>query len=139
MEIQKGDLLIAGSGETSTEIGKTVTYLDDQKAFAGGDIIILRPNQKVDSLFISYALNTEQKIKERAELGQGHSVVHIYSSTLSNMKVILPELSEQREIAKRLKTIEETIDLISNKVLELKQQKKGLMQLLLTGQVRTKV
>ncbi|MFC1595823.1 restriction endonuclease subunit S, partial [Candidatus Margulisiibacteriota bacterium] len=42
--IKKGDVLFAGSGETIEEIGKCVAYLNDIEAYAGGDIIIFRPN-----------------------------------------------------------------------------------------------
>lgn len=45
--IKKGDLLFTGSGETKEEIGKAVAFLGDVEAYAGGDIIILRPNKSV--------------------------------------------------------------------------------------------
>lgn len=39
--IYKGDILLSGSGETKEDIGKSIVYLGDNKAFAGGDVIIL--------------------------------------------------------------------------------------------------
>ncbi len=49
--------MFAGSGETKEEIGKCIAFVDEAEAYAGGDIVILRP-QKVDSLFLGYYLNT---------------------------------------------------------------------------------
>jgi type I restriction enzyme S subunit len=138
-KIEKNDILFAGSGETAEEIGKAVAYINDEEAYAGGDIIILRPTIKVDSLFLSFLINTGEVAKARAKLGQGNSVVHIYPSTLSNLKILLPSFEEQQEIALRLKTFDDNLDLLEKEVLEFKEQKKGLMQLLLTGKVRVKV
>jgi type I restriction enzyme, S subunit len=138
-KIQKNDLLFAGSGETVEEIGKAVAYLDNDEAYAGGDIIIFRPKDKIDSLFLSFMVNVGQVAKEKARLGQGHSVVHIYPSNLANLTVMLPTFKEQKEISNLLKKFDMYLDLIEEELNELKLQKKGLMQLLLTGKVRVKV
>lgn len=133
-EIYKNDILFAGSGETKEEIGKSIAYIGKEFAYAGGDIIILRQN-KVQSLFITYYLNSIGR-KQLNRLGQGDSVVHIYKSTLENVKIPVPPLDEQKKIADILslwdKAIQQTKDLIAHK----ETQKKGLMQNLLTGKKR---
>jgi type I restriction enzyme, S subunit len=134
--IKKGDLLFTGSGETKEEIGKAVAFLGDVEAYAGGDIIILRPNKSVNSLYLSYALNSEELIKKRARLGQGHSVVHIYPKELKNIKIYLPPLPEQQKIASILSIWDKAIALKEKLIEQKKEQKKGLMQKLLTGEVR---
>ncbi|WP_175987073.1 restriction endonuclease subunit S [Bacillus sp. Marseille-Q1617] len=138
-KIIKNDLLFAGSGETAEEIGKAVAYLGNDEGYAGGDIIILRPTMDVDSLFLSYMVNTGTVAFERARLGQGHSVVHIYPSNLANLKILLPPIDEQKQIADLLKQFDKNIDLIEQEVNEIRMQKKGLMQLLLTGKIRMQV
>ncbi len=56
------------------------------------------------------------------------------------LKVILPAtIEEQKRITEILQTCDREIDLYTQKLQALKQQKKGLMQKLLTGQVRVKV
>ena len=40
--LRYGDILLAGSGETKEEIGKSVALVSDVEAYAGGDIVILR-------------------------------------------------------------------------------------------------
>jgi len=55
--LRQGDILFAGSGETKEEIGKCAAFIDDIEAYAGGDLVILRPHEG-DSLFLGYYLNT---------------------------------------------------------------------------------
>lgn len=135
-ELKKGDILFAGSGETAEEIGKSVAFIDDYKAFAGGDIIIFRPNIDLNSLFLSYILNSGKCRKDISIMGQGHTVVHIYASSLEILKVILPPLNEQKRIADILSTFDDLIENL-NKLIEKKEiYKKGVMQRVLTGEVR---
>jgi type I restriction enzyme, S subunit len=81
-EIKNGDILFAGSGETVEEIGKAVAYKGDQKAYAGGDVIILSTNREINIVCLAYALETDFAKRQKRVLGQGNSVVHIYSSDL---------------------------------------------------------
>ena len=50
-----------------------------------------------------------------------------------------PELKEQEKIASMLNNIDNNIELLKLELNQLKKQKKGLMQLLLTGIVRVEV
>jgi len=133
--IQRNDILFTGSGETLDEIGKCVAYIKDIEAYAGGDIIIFRPKD-VNSLYLSYSLNSNLLIRQKRKLGQGHSVVHIYPSGLKLLQVPLPFLAEQSRIATTLSTCDREIELLKKKQKKLKEQKKGLMQKLLTGEIR---
>ncbi len=57
---------------------------------------------------------------------------------VGSIKIKLPKQpSEQTAIANVLSTADKEIDLLNQKLETLKQQKKALMQLLLTGIVRT--
>ena len=58
---------------------------------------------------------------------------------LRSVKIPYPTLEEQQAIADVLSTADEEIDLLNQKLEALKEQKKGLMQQLLTGQTRVKV
>ncbi len=133
--IRLNDLLFAGSGETPDEIGKCVAYVESSIAYAGGDVIIFRQN-KESSLYLAYLINSDIIKRHRRKLGQGHSVVHIYSSSLKTLRIPIPPVSEQKKIAEILFTwdsaIEQTRKLIDAK----KRLKKGLMQQLLTGRLR---
>jgi len=58
---------------------------------------------------------------------------------LGNEQIMLPGLPEQRKIISVLDRADTEIDLINNTLALLRQQKKGLMQKLLTGEIRVKV
>jgi type I restriction enzyme, S subunit len=70
--------------------------------------------------------------------GNGSVRVRIYFDDLGRMKLKLPSLPEQRVIATVLNAADREIALLRGQLNALKQQKKGLMQKLLTGQVRVK-
>ena len=135
-ELKKGDILFAGSGETAEEIGKSVAFIDDYKAFAGGDIIIFRPNIDLNSLFLSYILNSGKCRKDISIMGQGHTVVHIYASSLEILKVILPPLDEQKRIAEVLSLCDKLIENLTKLIEKKEIYKKGVMQRVLSGEVR---
>lgn len=133
--LEKGDLLFAGSGETKEEIGKCVAFLHDKEAFAGGDIIILRP-RGVDSLFLGYALNTGEVNRQKASLGQGDAVVHISASALAQVSLTLPQIEEQTAIAAVLSDMDAEIAALEARRHKTRALKQGMMQQLLTGRVR---
>lgn len=60
-------------------------------------------------------------------------------SDLQSVKIPCPPLPEQKAIADVLSKADEEIDLLTKKLSLLREQKKGLMQKLLTGQIRVKV
>lgn len=133
--IYKNDLLFAGSGETLEDIGKCVAYIKEEEAYAGGDIIILRPYSE-DAHYLGYLLNSDEVKKQTFRFGQGHSVVHIYSSSLKHLNISLPPLPEQQKIAKILATWDKAFALQQKLIVEKKQYKKAVMKKLLTGEIR---
>lgn len=137
-QIKKGDILFAGSGETIEEIGKSVAYLDDGIAYAGGDVIIFSPDSTINSECVSYALESSTAKKQKRVFGQGNSVVHIYASDLGKIKIPLPPLPEQRAIANILSTWDTAIQTTQALISQKEQEKKWLMQNLLTGKKRLK-
>lgn len=70
---------------------------------------------------------------------QGSVRQNLNFKALCQMKVFIPSLEEQQAIANILITADKEISLLEEKLEILKEQKKGLMQDLLTGKVRVKV
>lgn len=60
-------------------------------------------------------------------------------SEFAKLQIPVPSIDEQKKIASVLLEADKEIFLLENKIEELKSQKKGLMQKLLTGEVRVKV
>ena len=74
------------------------------------------------------------------KLRVGSGLPNIQLSSLNKFKVNIPiDTNEQKAIADVLSTADEEINLLNKKLEALKEQKKGLMQQLLTGQTRVKV
>lgn len=136
--IQFGDLLFAGSGETKEEIGKCVALADRVEAYAGGDIIILRPVGG-NPLFLGYLLNTPQVVRQKANRGQGDAVVHISASALSAVEILIPDESEQDAIASVLSDMDAEIATLDARLDKTRALKQAMMQALLTGRVRLPV
>lgn len=135
-KITQGAILFTGSGETLEDIGKCVAFIDNDIAYAGGDIIIFNPSIEINSLVLSYCLNSAPVNAQKATYGQGHSVVHIYQKDLAKLQVTIPSFSEQNAIAEVLTAADREIELAKEKLERLRRQKRGLMQQLLTGKKR---
>ncbi|MEI7748706.1 MAG: restriction endonuclease subunit S [Chlorobiaceae bacterium] len=133
--IKCGDILFAGSGETKEEIGKCVAFVDDIDAYAGGDIVILRPNN-ANSLFLGCYLNTESVNRQKASKGQGDAVVHIGSNALADIDLIIPPVEEQAVVASVLFDMDAEIGALEAKLEKIRQLKQGMMYNLLTGKIR---
>lgn len=66
----------------------------------------------------------------------GGAQPHIYPKDLEVMKLRVPKIEEQQKIASVLTAVDKEIELLEAKLAHLKQEKKALMQQLLTGKRR---
>lgn len=66
----------------------------------------------------------------------GGAIPHIYYKDYKKEKLFIPSLEEQNAIAAILQTADKEITLLEQKLAVWKEQKKGLMQVLLTGERR---
>ena len=133
--IRHGDILFAGSGETKEEIGKCTGFLGDYEAFAGGDIIIFRPNGS-NPRFLAYLLNSRPLAQQKAQRAQGDAVVHIYPDALSALRLPLPPLPEQQAIAAALSDADGVVAGLERVIAKKRLIKQGAMQDLLTARRR---
>lgn len=134
--LRRGDLLFAGSGETKEEIGKCVAFLHNEPAYAGGDIVILRPTVEVDSMFLGYLFNMPSVARQKASRGQGDAVVHISANALSEIEVELPDAAEQAAIAQALADMDTEITALESRLSKARALKQAMAQALLTGRIR---
>ena len=112
----------------------------------------------VSSLYICFKLNNSdscsdfwkyyfeagmlnREIKMIAQEGaRNHGLLNMATEDFFNMLLYYPkDLKEQQKIADILNKSDKEIKLLNTKLEKLKEQKKGLMQKLLTGQIRVKV
>jgi len=95
------------------------------------------PNENFHSEFIYYIIeNSLHKLKEVAGAG---AVSIINKSNFEAIKLEFPSIEEQTTIAQVLQAADKEIQLLKIKTEKLREQKKGLMQVLLTGKKRLTV
>ena len=92
------------------------------------------PMDKVFFAFIIQELFEIEKTK-----APGGTIKTITKEVLSNFKVYIPSYNEQQKIASVLINADQEIELLEQQLADLKQEKKALMQQLLTGKRRVKV
>lgn len=129
------DVLIPSSGETAIDIA-TASCVQQNDILLGGDLNVFRPN-KANGIFISYQLNNAQR-REIAKIAQGASVVHVYNEQLKKVKVKLPSVQEQEKIANFLTKVDKIIEKQEEKVKNLENYKKGMMQKIFSQEIRFK-
>ncbi len=87
-----------------------------------------------DFLYYFFVFDTEMIFSNK----QGGTMFHVTKGDMEKRKIKLPSLEEQTAIANVLQCADTEIQLLQNKLAQLKEQKKGLMQVLLTGKKRLK-
>ena len=134
-----GDVLFAGSGETIDEIGKSGVNLILGPACCGGDVIIFRSSIQVDARFLGYATDCPQAVCQKACMGRGITVMHIYWGDLKYMTVALPPLPEQAAIVRFLdhadRRIRRYIHAKQKLVKLLEEQQQALIHQIVTGRI----
>ena len=91
--------------------------------------------------FLGYFLTWHDFIKKvrRYEEGTVYERMAVNPKDFLSFKTKFPSFLEQEKIAEVLNLADDELTLLKKELEELKQQKKGLMQKLLTGEVRVKV
>lgn len=130
LPLRTGDILFAGSGETKEDIGKCVAYVGEAEAVAGGDIVVLRGNG-YDPVFLATLLNTAPIAVQKARAGQGDAVVHINSKALGALRLRLPDLPEQQDVARVIIDLDSEIAALAIRKKAADAIKTGLIQELL--------
>ena len=97
------------------------------------------PTPLLDPSFLDHFRRSRAWEQFVAASGNGSVRVRIYFDDLGELRLRLPTLEEQKRIAAVLDTLDREISLLRSELKALKQQKKGLMQKLLTGEIRVKV
>jgi len=140
VSINSDSLLLTGSGETKEEIGKCVVYTGSDTIWIGGDIIILKPNNNVNSVFLSYLINSECIRVQREMNGKGEIIVHIYSKNFKEMRYPIPPLNEQKQIVdyldKKTNLIDSTISIEEKRIETLKEYRQSLISEVVTGKIK---
>lgn len=128
------DVLMPTSDVTPRGLA-TASYLPYGNVVIGGDILVIRPNDKeLDGRFFAYYVAADKHSILR--LTTGSTIFHLYGSDMRKLKLTLPKKQEQERIVAVLEVWGEYIEKLERKIALKEQLKKGLMQQLLTGSRR---
>lgn len=113
--------------------------LSDLDGIVSPAYTIITPTEIADPLFFSYLFKTPKLMYLFWRNSQGlvDDTLNCKFKDFSRIKVLLPDKDEQLAIAKVLKTADNEINLLKTIVQKIREQKKGLMQVLLTGKKKT--
>ncbi len=128
-----GDILFT----TEAPLGMACKYPDEGKYAVAQRTVTLRTNSHLDSEYLLYYLLSERGQRLIDIRSSGSTAKGIKSAELKKVNVLYPtSLPEQQKIAKILTTWDKAIDTTERLIDNSKQQKKALMQQLLTGKKR---
>lgn len=126
-------IMITCRGSTCGTVNRTYG-----KSWITGNAMVVNVDKykKNDKQFLFFKLLNENFLPIVSGSGQPQ----IVRAPLEKWKIYIPaDINEQKAIADILITADAEIDLLNQKLDVFKEQKKGLMQKLLTGQIRVKV
>ena len=137
--IRFGDVLFVASGETIDEIGKSAANLIPSEACCGGDVIIFRPSRGVDARYIGYATDCLPSRIQKATMGRGITVMHVYGHQLKRLSLALPPFPEQTAIVRFLdyadRRIQHYIRTKEKLIALLEEQKQAIIHQAVTGEI----
>ncbi|MDE9582441.1 restriction endonuclease subunit S [Citrobacter braakii] len=127
--IIKNDILISLVGT----IGRVAKYQSSSEANIHRNIGRIRSNQHE---YLFHYLRSDDVQRGITDSASGSSQSALNLSTLRSMLILVPPVIEQKKIAKILSTWDKAISVTEKLLTNSQQQKKALMQQLLTGNKR---
>ena len=140
--VKFGDIFFTTSSETPNEVGISsvllskcgILYLNSFCfGFRLNNFEILAP------CFAVFYFRSDCFRKQIFKLAQGSTRFNISKTEVLNLNIKIPNLDEQQKIAEVLTSCDDEINLLNLKLENLKRQKQGLMQKLLSGKVGVRV
>lgn len=138
-KISKGDIVMAGTGETKDEIGKSILYTGDEIVAVGGDVIVFHPNEGINVEYLLYQLYSQAALKHRYINGKGDIIVHIYPSALGSTIIAFPGAEDQKKAVARINEIinqvKKAIAVLADEISVLREYRVRLIADTVTGRI----
>ncbi|PME65682.1 hypothetical protein BCV33_14530 [Vibrio lentus] len=100
---------------------------------------VFKFKESCDRNFCLEVMNSKQNMSQIRRLSQGGTRISFKTSSFNEINFVLPNLIEQQKIASVLTSADKKNEVLVAKLAHFKQEKKALMQQLLTGKRRVKV
>ena len=136
LRIAPGDI-----GYNTMRMWQGVAGLSQIEGIVSPAYTICVPTGKIDGQFAAYLFKTAPMIHAFHRNSQGlvDDTLSLKYHNFARIHVTIPDVPEQKRIAAVLNACDEEIKLLQKQLDALKEQKRGLMQKLLTGEVRVKI
>lgn len=133
--LHEGDIVFARTGNTT---GKTYLYnKNDGELIFAGFLIRFKPNNEIlDSRYLKLYTETKAYWKWVKVMSSRTGQPGINGNEYGKLSLPIPPLEEQKQIAEILSTTDEKLESLRAKKEAFETLKKGLMQKLLSGEVR---
>lgn len=141
--IHKGEFAYNKSYSKGYPMGAFKRLDDFPKAVVTTLYICFKLKNIVNSDFINHFFQAGLMVKGLSRIaqegGRAHGLLNIGLADFFSLKIALPQRDEQDSIASILQNAELELKIQQQKLKSLQEQKKGIMQKLLTGEVRVKI
>ncbi len=134
-EINEGDILLTVVGT----LGRVALVPKAMKFTLQRSVAIIRTSNKASNQFLMQVFSSKEFNNLLISKSNSTAQAGVYLGELAKIKLLLPSLEEQQKVASVLTAADKEIELLEAKLAHLKQEKKALMQQLLTGKRRVQV
>ncbi len=137
LPLVKGDVAMVMSDIPNGRALARCFYIEEDNKYALNQRICkLRVNDFLDSRYLYYTLNRNRYY---LKFDDGVSQTNLRKDQVLDCPILQMSIEEQKKIAELLSEQDREIELLKDELEKLKLEKKGLMQKLLTGEVRVKL
>jgi len=128
------DVLMPTSDVTPRGLAKA-SAIHSRGVILGGDILIIRAEKSLAyGPFIAHTIRLDEN--QVLKLVRGSTVYHLYASDMGKFEMFLPDVIEQKAIAKVISDTSQEIETLQVRLSKTIGIKTGMMQQLLTGRIR---
>lgn len=121
LEAQKGDIFILSAAHQAEYVGRHIKYLNENPkiptSYVGELICVRVTNDKCNSMYLFSLLNTDifKTLINREKTGQ---TSHIYGKDIKHIKIPIPPIDKQNEIAEHILEMREQAQKLKDKTAE---------------------
>ena len=136
--LQSGDLVMSMTGTMGKrDYGFAVEIPENtQDCLLNQRVLKIEPRNSDAKGFVLNVLKSEIFLSKLYSLPGGTKQANLSATQIREISVLIPPLPEQQKIATVLINVDKEIELLEQQLADLQQEKKALMQVLLTGKKR---
>ncbi|MEM0517241.1 restriction endonuclease subunit S [Aequorivita flava] len=134
--LKKDDIVMVMSDVPNGKALAKCYIIEENERYSLNQRICSLKAKKMDVIFLWNQLNRN---KYYLKFNDGISQTNLKKKEVLNCPILRPEIKEQQKIASVLSAADKEIGLLQSELATLRGQKRGLMQRLLTGEVRVEI